>query len=294
MKKEFKTAIIFKLIQSFVFAFFSILLVLYSSSLPVVQLLFLRAIIGSMIAFIIIYFVTDAKQRMTLTSKSLLYYMIRVVTNFVALFCWIYALKYLGINEAMALGYLIPVWLMFIAIFFLKERFYIRSIVVIIVNSIAVFIILQPQHEKVSWIGVAALLVSTILWATYDTICKKQTLTEHYLVQSFYSHLFSSVLALPFALYFWQPMSLGELCGSSLIALFGVINVIALFLSYSNAPMILLVPFSYSRLVFSAILAYLFYDEIPELHLFIGAAFIIATELYYYRSNKKLHELSMM
>jgi drug/metabolite transporter (DMT)-like permease len=286
MIQQYSKGIFLKILHSLIFVLLSALLVKYSTRHSIIQVLFFRALIGCVISLIILK-ILGIPLMLKIRKSSLYMYTTRALLNLLGLLIWVGAVKRLGMNEAVALGYLTPVWLIIAAIIFCSEKVTFLNISLVLLNTVGVVLILQPKMHNVSTLGLVAALLSTVIWAAYDTICKKQTYTEHYLLQSLYIHFILGILAAPFAIYLWEPISINDLLGFSLISFAGVMNIIVLFLGYVYAPIVALIPFSYSRLLFASISSYLLYNTLPTPECLAGAAIILSTELYFYISTKK-------
>ncbi len=288
MIQQYSKGIFLKILHSFIFVLLSVLLVKYSTSHNIIQVLFFRALLGCIISIIILK-ILGIPLVFRIQRKSLYMYITRALLNLIGLLIWIVVIKKLGMNEAVALGYITPVWLIISAMIFCAEKVTILNISFVLLNTTGVVLILQPKLHDISTLGLVAALLSTIIWAAYDTICKKQTYTEHYLLQSLYVHFILGVLIAPFSVYVWEPVSISDLLGFSLISFIGVVNVIVLFAGYIYAPIIVLIPFSYSRLLFATFASYILYDTLPTSGCLIGASIIIVTELYSYIVTSKSH-----
>jgi drug/metabolite transporter (DMT)-like permease len=286
MIQQYSKGIFLKILHSFIFVLLSVLLVKYSTSHNIIQVLFFRALIGCVISLIILK-ILGIPLIFKIRRSSLYMYITRALLNLLGLLIWIGAIKRLGMNEAVALGYITPVWLTIAAMMFCAEKVTFLNISLVLLNTVGVVLILQPKLHDVSTLGLIAALLSTIIWAAYDTICKKQTYTEHYLLQSLYIHFILGIITAPLAIYLWEPVSINDLMGFSLVSFAGVINIIVLFLGYIYAPIVVLIPFSYSRLLFATISSYLLYNTLPTPECLAGAAIIVSTELYFYISTKK-------
>jgi drug/metabolite transporter (DMT)-like permease len=87
-------------------------------------------------------------------------------------------------------------------------------------------------------------------------------------------------LTLPGALYVWQEPHLNELIW---LALLGIVTNEAQFCmnkAYKGTQMNVLMPFDFSRLIFTSILAYLFFAEIIDIWTLVGAMIIFSSALY--------------
>ncbi len=142
--------------------------------------------------------------------------------------------------------------------------------------------------SHITIIGLVAALTATMLWALYDTICKKQTETENTVLQACYVHFFVFLFYSPFTFYSWVPVHFADIVGLILITLVGLLSIMVLFLGYKFAPIVTLIPFSYSRILFAMIFSYLIYDVIPTYECILGGTIIFLAELYYYISERKV------
>ena len=107
------------------------------------------------------------------------------------------------------------------------------------------------------------------------------------MAQTFYVCLFASFIIAPFAFSQWQPVDFKTLNILALLAALGVANVTSIFLAYSFAPMMVVSPFSYARLVFTALLTAFVSHQNPSIHVFIGSAVIMSVNFYFAYKHKK-------
>jgi drug/metabolite transporter (DMT)-like permease len=279
VKKKYLLGICFKLLNCFLFSILSLVILYCSTKLPVRQVLFTRVFLGSIVCFIYLLIIKE-KITFKLSKKDLIFYLSRAVISFAAMQLWVYAMRYLGINEATALSYTGPFWVFMAARYMIGEAFSLRSLVAILGNMIGVIIILKPNLDIISWQGFAASLGSILLWVLYETICKKQTANQHYMLQTFYVCFFASIIISPFAIQEWQFIDYKTWGILLILSILGVANVTVIFLAYYFAPMIVISPFSYARLVFTAILTALVSNIIPSANVFVGSAIIMAINFY--------------
>ena len=136
--------------------------------------------------------------------------------------------------------------------------------------------------------GVLLSIGSAICWALYNSLCKYQANQGgHFLVQAFYTFGFSALLVTPFALAQWQPIPPGTLLQMSEISLCRVLNIIALFFAYRFAPISLLAPFEFARIIFMAIGSYLVWKTLPTSLDWLGAGLIFTASLMIVMLAKK-------
>lgn len=96
---------------------------------------------------------------------------------------------------------------------------------------------------------------------------------------------FSCLVALPFLILDFHPMSLQQtitLLGAGLAAAGGQFSVTA---AYTNAPAREISVYDYSQVIFGALLGFFIFHDVPDLFSFIGYALIIGMALLSFYSN---------
>ena len=287
MKQNYLIAITAKLMNCLLFSVMTLLIMHSVSYLPIEQVLFSRSCLGMLICLIYLFAIKQPVS-FRLSRKDLFFYFTRALVSFIAMQLWVFAIKHVGINEATALSYTGPFWTFLAARYVIGEAFNWQSFIAIAINMLGVLIILHPNSENISFIGFGASIGSILLWVLYEIICKKQTSDQHYMLQTFYVFVMASIITAPFAITKWQPINFEILNILLLLAALSVANVTAIFIAYMFAPMMVISPFSYARLVFTAIITNWAYHSSPHIEVFIGAAIIlIANSGFTYYSFSK-------
>ena len=104
----------------------------------------------------------------------------------------------------------------------------------------------------------------------------------------FFFSAFSCLATLPYLMFSFAPMT-GFQLGSLLLA--GVAAACAQFsvtAAYSYAPAKEISVFDYSQVVFSALLGWIVFGQIPDTLSFVGYAVIIAVAVMLYQHNRKV------
>jgi S-adenosylmethionine uptake transporter len=150
---------------------------------------------------------------------------------------------------------------------------------------------------------------SIIVWSLNCTVIKFLGKTESSKVQMFYGLLFQLVIAFPLAFFNWGNVSIGELVHLPLpvalvdmnvhnlniqhyllfvlLAFCYFVHSITFFLSFKHGEMSVVVPFDYSRLIFTALLAFWILGEAPEIGSYVGYFLIAASGVYIAISEAK-------
>ena len=266
-----------KVLNGWFFAIMSIIFATLSKDLHITQILFIRFVIGAGLCLLVIQFSARHQFTFTLSKQRFLIYLSRASIQFIALYVFITAMNKIGINEITALGYTTPIWILIIAHFLYNEKLSGRSILITTISFCGILIILKPQLANQQITATCLALLSSLLWAIYEMICKKQTTSEHYLQQAFYVLLISGILVMPFALTHWQPIKLSHYSYLFILAIIGTANVVVLFLAYAWANATLIASFGYFRLLFVMLMSYLLYSTSITFDYIIGSLLILGS-----------------
>ena len=82
--------------------------------------------------------------------------------------------------------------------------------------------------------------------------------------------------------------TLQEMIPLTLIGVIGSLGHFFLSQAAKNAEVMVVTPFEYTSFIFVTLLAYIFFNEIPDITIYIGAVFITISGIYIvYREQKK-------
>ena len=189
--------------------------------------------------------------------------------------CWFFCIATLPLNMATALSFSAPLFMSLFAIVFLREPSDLHRWGALLAGIAGVVIILKPGETDFD-LQSLVVLIATSLWALAGMLVKTLTRTEPPLRIIFYMACFMTVLSFPMALPNWHWITLEDGLLIFFIAFTSTIAHWCLVSAYSLADIVKLMPFDFTRLIFTAILAYLFFDEVSGSETWIGAGIIIA------------------
>jgi len=191
---------------------------------------------------------------------------------------WFHVLTLLPIAYATALSYTTPLFTTILAIMVLKEQLRKRHVVALIAGFLGALMIVRPEMSTLL-LGSMLALINALIWATYDLVTKMQTVREKAPVQAFYVLVLHFIFAAPFALIEWSAPTLQERMGAGMIGVLFILNLMALFNAYRLAPLTLLMPFSFSRLIFASVAGMVIFSEAFSWNTILGASVIFASSL---------------
>jgi drug/metabolite transporter (DMT)-like permease len=211
----------------------------------------------------------------------------RASFGIVAMELWFHAISLLPVTLATALSFTTPIFSTICAILFLGERAGIRRWSAIFIGLIGMLIILRPG---VGGIGPDALFVigSSCMMAVAAVLVKTLTRTESPETIVFYMALFMIPWAVIPASTHLQPVTIYQLWLVLLIAFFSTTAHLLLARAYMRADMVVLMPFDFSRLVFTALMSYVIFGETLDSPTVCGSLVIVASTVYIAHREAKL------
>ncbi|MEX2409550.1 MAG: DMT family transporter, partial [Rhodovibrionaceae bacterium] len=197
----------------------------------------------------------------------------RATIGFVAMVCWFYSIALLPLAEATALNFTVPLFATVGAALILGEVVRARRWTATIVGFLGVLIILQPGFKGVETIMLLP-VVAAFFMAGVTLLIKRLSDTDAPMTIVLYMNvLLTGVSAIP-ALLVWHWPSPGTWLILLLLGAVGAISQIWVVRAYQRADASAILPFDYARLPFIALLAFLFFGEIPDIWTWIGGAVI--------------------
>ncbi len=251
--------------------------------LPSFEVAFFRFLFSTitLLPFIIYYGPGTLK-----TSRPLVHF-IRGLLLFLGMSAWTYGLTLAPISTGTVISFAIPLFVLVLAIFFLKENIIWQRWLVTVVGFIGVIITLKP-HAADFDPQILVFVLGAILFAILDIINKKFVIKESMISMLFYSALVTTILSIFPSFIYWQYPTLHEL---GLLLVLGIsANLILFFLlkAFAFVDATALAPYRYLELMISSLAAYLIFDEVPENNTLYGALILIPATLFIIYSEKKV------
>ena len=246
-----------------------------SAEIAVLQILFLRSLFG-MLLLGASRPLTGETIRLRVQRPWLV--ALRTLINILSWILFFTSLKYLPLATAVALFFSFPLFLALISVPLLGERVGIRRVSAICVGFVGVLLITNPA----SGLSPAALMMlgAALGWAIVASLTRILGETENTSTLLFYTLIgFAVLLGLP-QFWLWQSIQLMDYLMIFGVAFFGVIAQFSVTKAYAIASPSLIAPFEYTALIWSAILGYLVWSDVPDWYAVSGALLIIASGIY--------------
>lgn len=211
----------------------------------------------------------------------------RATVGIVAMELWFYSVTLLPLTLATALSFTTPIFSTIAAMLFLGERAGVRRWSAIGVGFVGMLIILRPGTSDLS-MDAGYVLLSSVMMAVAGVLVKTLTRTEAPETIVFYMALFMTPWAALPAMAHVQPLTGYEVFLIFLIALFSTAAHLLMARAYARAEMVVLMPFDFSRLIFTALMAYVLFGETLDAPTVAGSLLIVASTVYIAHRESRL------
>ncbi|QKV20516.1 DMT family transporter [Oricola thermophila] len=242
----------------------------------VMQVLFMRNLLALPVAVAIAW---KLGGRAALRSHKPMAHMVRGFIWIGAALLFLTGLRYLELAEATALAFAAPVFITALSALVLKETVGWRRWTAVLVGFAGVLIVVRPgsaAFQAASLFPVATAFVYAVLMISARWVDKRDSMWTLMLYLVISGTLISA-LAMPFA---WRPIAAEHWWLFLGIALFGTMGVTMITQAFRMAPASVVAPLDYTALVWSTLLGWMFWGEMPDFLTYAGAAVIIASGIY--------------
>ncbi|SDG88422.1 DMT family transporter [Propionivibrio dicarboxylicus] len=193
---------------------------------------------------------------------------------------FITALKYMPLAETTAIAYLAPILVTLMSVVFLKEKVDLGRWIAILCSFVGVLTIIRPGSSVFTW-AVLLPIANALAFATYQILTRRIAGLESPYTSILYAGLVGSLLSLATLPDAWTlPKSPVHLLLFLGIGILGSAGHLILIKAYNHAPLSRLAPFSYSQLIWVAIIGYVVFDDFPDAWSLTGIAILLASGIY--------------
>lgn len=274
--------ILLLLISAFGFAVMGAFVKL-SGDLPSVQKTFFRNLVSAIVALV---FVLYNRESLFGKKKNQHLLLLRSFFGTLGIVGFFYAIDNLVLSDADMLNKLSPFLMIILSAIFLKEKARPFQIVTVIVALIGVLFIIKPTFS-VDIVPYVVGLFSAIFAATAYTFLRVLGNREKYYTIVFYFSFFSTVVLLPFLIFFFEAMSVKQVIFLLAAGLFATLGQFGITLAYKFAPARDISIFFYSTVLYSTLISIVFFKETPDVYSLIGYVVILGAMVYMFFRGKK-------
>ena len=246
----------------------------------------------NLFAAIMVFTYTLAKKRKLPKTKKLPTHFVRCAVAISAGLILFYTLSHVKLNLATAISFTAPLVTSIFAVIFFGEKMGYHRFIGLIIGLVGVLVILRPGTEFFDP-KMLLMLIVVVFWAITDLVIKLLNKTESLNSMLFYMTLVMLLYSLPLGMFFWEDINLKQVLLLLLLTCLHLTNFATVSLAYRDSDVSVLMPFDYSRLIFSAIISYVFFAEGLSIWTAIGSFIIISSAVYVaYREKKHRQKIS--
>jgi len=206
-------------------------------------------------------------------------YSLRAAINLCAMMAFFYGVAVAPLTQVTALAFTTPVFATVLAIPILGEVVGLRRWAAIAIAFLGTMLIIRPGFESLG-VGSALALMAALGWAAVVLIMRTLGRTESAVTITAYMSLLMTPLAFVPALFVWVWPTLEQLGWLVLIGIVGNVGQLCLSQALKEADTHVVMPMDFFRLIWIAAIAYLAFDEVPDLPTWIGGAVIFSSGAY--------------
>ena len=212
---------------------------------------------------------------------------VRAALNVVAMLSFFYALSITPVVLVQALAFTSPLFTAMLAVLILGERIRARRITAIAVGFAGTLLIIRPGVQPIE-LGPVLVLVSSAVWGYVVILIKSLSRTDSAVTITAYMVLLMSPMTLVCALFVWTWPSVGELAVLAAIGISGTLAQMCMTQSLRLTETTVVLPFDFTKLVWSALFAWLLFGELIDSWTLLGSLVIFSGGLYVAYRERRL------
>ena len=256
-------------------------------------------------AFILLLsFMIIAKKKIIFKTHFLLLTIVRVIFFFFGFSFFYISLTFMSLAMANALFFSSPFFMSILAMIFLKEKIGIRRWLGISIGFLGVYIVLDPNFDDFNYMKLSP-VACALCYAISMTITKYTSDKDNVYTQMSHLYIGAIIISILFFIFTGE----GQFNTSSdptfqfifrewfsnpsyawpFIIFMGFVAAVSfycVFSAYSIASPSAVSLFEYSLIIWSIIVGYLLFKDVPTTRTFIGVALIIGAGIYIYIREK--------
>ncbi len=246
-----------------------------SQDLPPIEVAFFRNLFG----FLVLMPALVRSRFTAFRTTKLHLHALRGGVNSISMMMFFSALAITPLAEATALAYTAPLFMTIGAVFFLGETLRARRIAALVVGFIGALIVLRPGLVPLD-LGPILVVSSAVLWAVSMIDIKILSRTDSSLTIATYMLVFVTPITGIAALFVWQAPGLEHLGWMFLLGGLGSVGHILFAEAFKLADTTVLMPLDFTKMIWAAVLGFLFFGQVPDLWTWIGGTVIFASATY--------------
>lgn len=195
---------------------------------------------------------------------------------------YVYSLTALPLVEVITILWTVPLFVLVLSHIFLHEKVNSSRWFATIFGFLGLAVItLYNSNTTFSWKLIYIFpIIASLLFASQDVLIKKIISKDSKLTTLLYFAAITTFLTAIPTYFIWINPNIYELSLLFLLGISANLIQLCLFKAFTYAELSALAPYRYLEFIFSAIAGFIFFFEIPEYNVIIGATILIPSTLY--------------
>lgn len=283
IKKQYK-GIFYIILSAFCFSLMD-MFVRMSGDLPSIQKSFFRNSVAAVLGCILVLKEKDSFQWKKGSGK---YLILRSLFGTLGILCNFYAIDHLALADASMLNKMSPFFVVIFSFLFLKEKVTAAQILLVMGAFGGSLFVVKPTVSNLDLIpSLIGLLGGLGAGAAYTMVRKLGTVGVKGPFIVFFFSTFSCVITLPWLIFDYHAMTLWQVLVLLLAGLCAAGGQFAITAAYCYAPASEISIYDYTKVIFSMILGFVMFQQIPDFYSWVGYVIICLMAVLMFFYNKK-------
>lgn len=221
-------------------------------------------------------------------------FVLRGITDAGAMLAFFTALSLAPLATVTALSFTAPLFATVLAVPILREVVGLRRALSVAAGFAGALIVIRPGAEGLVTAGSAMTLLSACFWGLALCLIKLLSRTETSVAITFYAAAALLPLTLVAAVPVWRAPSAEMLGWLVLTGALGTLGQLSISQAMRLADATVVMPLDFTRLLWSAVLGFLLFAEVPDLATVVGGTVIFTSVVYIaYRERARHHAAAL-
>jgi drug/metabolite transporter (DMT)-like permease len=268
---------------AFCFAMMGVFIQL-AGDVPSMQKSFFRNIVAAICAGVVLL---RQRPKFEMTGEKLGLLFARAICGTIGLLCNFYAVDHLVLADASMLNKMSPFFAIICSWFLLKERLNARQAIAVIVAFAGCLLVVKPTLSNMdlvpSLIGLLGGLGAGVAYTVVRMLGQRGVPGS---VIVFFFSAFSTIVVTPYLIIIHAPMTGLQLFYLIMTGVTAAGGQFAITAAYTYAPARELSVYDYSQVIFSAIMGFVLFSQVPDRYSVLGYILIIGMAVYMFAHNR--------
>jgi len=207
---------------------------------------------------------------------------LRGLTLLFANICFFYSISVISMAKALTLAFIAPLVTTALSPIILGEKVGIRRWTAVIVGFVGSLVVIRPGLIEFNLATIAA-LGTGCLYGVYLIITRKLHSTDNPLLTLLITGIVGAIISSFLVPIVWVNPTQIQWLWLALMGIFACLGHILLIYSLRYADASKLAPFGYFEIITNIVLGYYFFNDFPDVWIFIGLFIIILSGIYIFK-----------